>query len=474
MVSLNLWDIQTWSFVVTVSVLYCGLLLANAMRLKISCVKKSLIPSPVLAGFIVLAINSIWKLLFNSSLLSIQSLESLTYHCLGLGFVAVSLKTIKKVASKKIQKDYFETGLMAVSSYLVQGIVGISITIALSYIFINVFPASGLILPMGFAQGPGQAFTWGKNYENLWGFKNGGSFGLTIAALGFISASVGGIIYLKGMQKRGKISLDKLGSGSEALLRENFAEPNEIPDADSVDKLSIQVGLVFLGYFITYLIMQGLYKIFLLTGNAFLLNTVNPLVWGFSFLIGTVIAVVMKNTLKKLNDRKIIKRVYTSNYLLSRVSGLFFDLMVVASITAIDLSAFKTPEFILPLILISLFGSIATYWQIKIASKKLFPDYCDEQFLAMYGMNTGTASTAMVLLREIDPNLTTPASNNIVFQALYAIFFGFPMLLLLGFAPRSLTWSWVTLGLCIILLIIMQVLSYREFIFKKKVQKNES
>ncbi len=179
----------------------------------------------------------------------------------------------------------------------------------------------------------------------------------------------------------------------------------------------------------------------------------------------------MKNVLKKLNDKKILKRVYTSNYLLSRVSCLFFDLMVVASITAIDLSAFKTPEFILPLLLIAAFGSIATYWQIKIASKKLFPDYCDEQFLAMYGMNTGTASTAMVLLREIDPNLTTPASNNIVFQALYAILFGFPMLLLLGFAPRSLTWSWITLGLCIILLIIMQVLSYREFIFKKKSTK---
>ncbi len=472
MISFNLWDTQTWSFVITVSILYGGLLLANAIRINVRCIRKTLIPSPVLAGFLVLAINSIWKSIFDTSLLSISSLEALTYHCLGLGFVAVTLKTVKKAASKKIQKDYFETGLMSVSSYLIQGIIGISITIALSYVFVNVFPASGLILPMGFGQGPGQAFTWGKNYENLWDFKNGGSFGLTIAALGFISASIGGIIYLRGMQKRGKISLDAVGNDAEALLKEGQLGQNEIPDSDSLDKLSIQVGLVFLGYFITYLIMQGFYKIFLLSGNSFLLNTVNPLVWGFSFLIGTVIAVLMKNTLKKLHEKKIINRVYTSNYLLSRVSGLFFDLMVVASITAIDLTAFKTTEFILPLILISVFGSIATYWQIKIACKKLFPDYCDEQFLAMYGMSTGTASTAMVLLREVDPQLKTPASYNIVFQALYAIFFGFPMLLLLGFAPRSITWSWITLAVCIVLFIFMQILSYRELLFKKKVQKN--
>ncbi len=42
-----------------------------------------------------------------------------------------------------------------------------------------------------------------------------------------------------------------------------------------------------------------------------------------------------------------------------------FDLMVVASIAAIDLSAFTHKEFIIPLILVCTAGMFATYWYNK-------------------------------------------------------------------------------------------------------------
>ena len=49
-------------------------------------------------------------------------------------------------------------------------------------------------------------------------------------------------------------------------------------------------------------------------------------------------------------------------------------------------------------------------------------------------MLTGTASTGMILLKEIDPNFETPAAQNLILQQLSAVVFGAPLLLIVGFA----------------------------------------
>ena len=89
----------------------------------------------------------------------------------------------------------------------------------------------------------------------------------------------------------------------------------------------------------------------------------------------------------------------------------------------------------------------------------------EEQFLAMYGMLTGTASTGVILLREIDGNFTTPAADNLVYQNFPAIVFGFPIMLLATFAPKQ---PLVTLLILIPFFIIMNVILFRRQIFRKK------
>ena len=46
--------------------------------------------------------------------------------------------------------------------------------------------------------------------------------------------------------------------------------------------------------------------------------------------------------------------------------------------------------------------------------KKLYAEYPEEGFLGMFGMLTGTISSGILLVREIDPELKTPAANNLV------------------------------------------------------------
>ena len=83
----------------------------------------------------------------------------------------------------------------------------------------------------------------------------------------------------------------------------------------------------------------------------------------------------------------------------------------------------------------------------------------------MYGMLTGTASTGIILLREVDDEFKTPAADNLVYQNFPAIVFGFPIMLLATLAPQK---PYLTLILLIAFFLVMNVLLFRSFIFKKK------
>ena len=457
---------------IELTLLFGAMLFGNFLRRTIRPLRNSLIPSSVIAGFLLLAVNGVYKKLAGVSMFSNITLETMTYHCLGLGFVALALKSSQRNRERKARVDVFNTGVTVVSTYLLQALVGLSITLGLSYV-LSSWASAGLLLPMGYGQGPGQAYNWGNVYESATAypaFTNGASFGLTVAAMGFVSASVGGVIYLSFLKAKNRLKGPVANAQEiEDLSAEMITQKGEIPISESLDKFTVQFGLVFLTYMVGYLIMHfsslGLDRL-----GGFFSGTVKPLVWGFNFLIGTLCALLFKFLLRWWKQAGFLKRAYTNDFMLSRVAGVMFDVMVTASIAAIDLSAFKEPSFVLPLVLVCVLGAVATYAYINHVAKRTFPDYADESFLMLYGMLTGTASTGVILLREIDPLFQTPAANNLIYQQLWAIVFGFPMLLLLGVSPQSTGWTWFTLGCLVILFVVMNLILFRKRIFGKNKQ----
>ena len=299
--------------------------------------------------------------------------------------------------------------------------------------------------------------------------EGGTSFGLTVAAMGFLSASVGGVIYLNRLRRRGVLKESSGFVENEALTAEQLGGKNEIPLAESMDKFTVQLALVFIAYIAAYLFMKAVDLVIEagVLGN-FGFNTVRPLIWGFNFLFGTLFAILEKALLRGLHKKGVIKREYTNVFMQNRIAGFMFDLMVVASIAAIDLSAFAKSEFIVPLSIICVAGAAVTYAYLSFLCPRVFPNYSHEAFLSLYGMQTGTASTGVILLREMDPNFETQASDNIVYHQPWAIVFGFPMLLLLPVAAQSIVKGWVTLGILIVLFAVMQLIVFRKSIFKKK------
>ena len=73
----------------------------------------------------------------------------------------------------------------------------------------------------------------------------------------------------------------------------------------------------------------------------------------------------------------------------------------------------------------------------------------------MYGMMTGTISSGVLLLRELDPQMETPAANNLVIGSGFAILFGIPLLILVSLAPTSLLMTVVTLILLAVYYLIL-------------------
>ena len=118
-------------------------------------------------------------------------------------------------------------------------------------------------------------------------------------------------------------------------------------------------------------------------------------------------------------------------------------------------------------LLLGLVGLLVTYVYVYIVCRKLFPAYAEQQFLAMFGMLTGTASTGVILLREIDGDFKTPVADNLVYQNFPAMVFGFPILLLATMAPTK---PYITLAIVAVFMVVINILLFRSLIFRKKKQ----
>ena len=457
------WDYSVWGFFNIFAILLVSLLVANALKKAIPALEASLIPTSVLAGILLLAFSMIYDQfvpvkLFDSKLFGENGyayLEMITYHTLALGFIAGSLKTTGGKLSKKRAVEIFNTGVTTVSTYLVQAVVGMGITMIVALVLPGFFQAAGLLLPFGYGQGTGQAMNYGNIYETQFGFVGGKSFGLTVAALGFLSASIGGVIHLNILKKRGYLKTKKSREG--AIAENEIQSLDEIPMQESIDKFTVQVALIALSYLLAYVLMW-------LLGNV--LPGMKAVIYGFNFLLGVLSATLVKAVMNVLKKKGIAKREYTNNFLLTRASNFFYDIMVVAGIAAIRLDLIDNYWGVL--IILGVVGLVITYAYNRVVVNVLFKEYKEEQFLAMYGMLTGTASTGVILLRELDGDFKTPVADNLVYQNFPAIVFGFPIMLLATLAPVKPV---LTMILLTLFLIVLNVILFRAQLFGKKKAK---
>ena len=464
MVLLSNWNFSlenydsVWKFVVQIGLLLIFLLIGNGLRNLIPFLKKSLIPSSLIGGLLLLVTNIILKA-FDVTLIDKGIMQIVTYHGLAIGFIAMTLKTVK-TKNKVGRVKMFENGIMTGGAYMLQAFVGLGITLLFFMFSKNsdnpIYYGLGLLLPLGYGQGPGNALTWDINFTEMSEmFTGNGSVGLTIASVGFIVASLFGVLYINIFKRKGLIKVREQKHEERSIL--DFEEDNEIADSESVDKFSIQLGFVFLGYAISFAIMVGL---------GALSDFTNSIAWGFNFIWGVIAATLIKLVLNTLHKKKVIKQKYINNYQMDRISGFAFDIMIVAGVAAIEIEDVK--RYIWPVIILCAIGALITYIYIRVVSKHCFKGYEHEMFVTNFGTVTGIASNGMILLKEIDPNYETPASNLFVLSQFPAMISVAPLLLLLNFAGKSFTNAVIAFAIFLVLFIGYTLFLFRTAIFKKK------
>ena len=467
---------QVWSIICQIGLLLIFLLIGNLIRRVVPFLRKGNVPSALIGGLLLLCLDLLLtkgcgieaNLVVNKRVMQI-----ITYHALAIGFGAMSLKIAKKGSKGSFFKAV-QNGAITGGTYMLQAVIGIALSLIFFAAGTGLFYDTGVLLPLGFGQGPGNALTWDNNFTTLtndpsWSgpvFSGQGSVGLTIASIGFIVASLVGVIYINIFKHKHEIVLKE-----KAISRsvEDFEEEDEIEDSESVDKTSIQVALVILVYAAGLAIMVLFAYISKWTG----VKLFNDIAWGFNFIWCVITATLVKTLVKFLYKKKIIKRKYINNYQMDRISGFAFDMMIIAGVAAIDINVLK--EYALFIVIVCVAGTLVTILYVRMMCKRVFKDIQHEAFLTNFGTLTGTASNGMIFLREINPNYETPMNNIFVVSQLPAMIFVAPLLLLLNLSAKSLNGCYIALGIfggLFVLYTVFLILSPK-INFKKKEEPTE-
>ena len=273
--------------------------IATIIKLNMKFLQKHLIPVSMIAGFLGLGVSVFCEFVLDYQLFDRAFLEKLVYHLMGIGFISLALKERKSKKSRAIAN----TGFAIVNTYAIQAILGLAISLILFYTILpDLFPASGMILPLGYAQGPGQANNIGSTWEKLREistvyFKDGGNIGLTIATFGFIWAFLGGIPMINILTRRRKHvenTFDGRKDEISSLENEDLADRSiRLPKTLFSDDFTIQLMLIGVVYLVTFGFLSLAEWAFAPLGS--FATTLSDLFWGFNFLFGTLFALLARH-----------------------------------------------------------------------------------------------------------------------------------------------------------------------------------
>ena len=380
--------------------------LAAVLRRVIPGMNRMKIPDSMIAGLLGLALGPsvLGWLPINQDVL-----EKVVYHGLAVLFIAVSLQSPKggENSAAGVKSMAFGIPMMAV----LQGIIGILLVLIWSASVELIHPGVGLMLPLGFSQGPGQALAMGSAWEEL-GMVDGGQLGLIMAAMGFLWCVVVGVP-LVGLARRRGWLVDVDG---EAIHADD--ETRKVSAPGGLEPLTGQIAAVA----VVYLGAWGLIQLSTAAvgDNAQAVATL----YGFHFIIGALLAIAARKILHKVGQDELL-----DTPLLARISALTVDLVTVSAIAAVQIAVVKDWWFVV-LLFTGVGGGVTMVVCLWVA-RRAFPEASFEHALVLFGAATGTLATGLALLRILDPELRGPVPTSAVLGAAAALPLSAPLLIVL-------------------------------------------
>lgn len=458
--------------IINLGVVAAGLLFGALLRARVKLLQRYLIPSAIIGGFFLLLFYN-----FVAPRISLNAdfLGDLVYHLLNISFIAMALRnpSDEKPSDGSGRKAFVQNVIAIFGQYGLQCFFGLFATLVMILTFFpDLFPAIGLTLALGFELGPGQAYSMTLPWESL-GFTGGTSVGLAMAAAGFITGSIGGVILINLAVRKGWIPKEDAAKLSERKLFSGFLRKSETregsrltSEGESIDTLSYHVALIMVSYLVSWAMLAIIERLLLLLGPFG--GEIASTLWGVNFIFSMFAAAIVRMVIKRTGIDYTI-----DNGTLNRINGLSVDLTVTACLGAISLTALAA--YYIPVIVLIVVGILITCFVLPWYSSRIYSDHQFYRMLVLFGTATGTLPTGLSLLRVVDPDFETPAARDYAYASGMVFVFVFPLILFVNLPAYSYTQNnpmlfYAMLGITLLYTIIFAV-AYKLAAGKKAFRK---
>lgn len=371
------------------------------LRAAVPFLRNNLVPASVIGGvigFIVIQTGVIYNATVDDFSSIAGLLWSFSFANMGLTLAAKKKTTNKKRPLKERMADSQFSGICGmgffwVIPYALTGLLGYAVLKIIGGIW-GMDPVYGLLIPFGFAQGPGQSVTYGTMIQNS-GVVNAVQVGVTFAAAGFLVAFLIGVPWVrKGIQKglapyAGEMSESMTSGLYEPEEQQYYGKETTHPG--NVDTLAFHFSLVG----IAWVCGQAL-----CTLCAMIPGFVGEILSGFLYLYAMLVAYALRWIIGKLGFNKYLDRGTQV-----RISGFCIDMMVTSAFMGISLTVIGA--WIIPILAVVVVGTLFTYITTRYFGERFGGKHGFERTVAIWGTLTGTNATGQALCRMVDPNRKT-------------------------------------------------------------------
>lgn len=393
---------------------WCGIffLVAAIVRAKLRFIGSMLIPSCVIGGVIgCVFMNSTGLIGVTTADFSPISGQFYTFMFINLGVTLAAKKDEDQKLSydgglkgiRERMRDSQLSGIFGMGSYWAlaysfQALIGMGILYVIGGSF-DMDPVYGSIISFCFAQGPGQAVTYGTVMEEA-GWANAIQVGMFFSAVGFLVAFILGVPYAKKGIKNG-IACANTKMSEELKL--GFYPPEKQESygkittyGGNMDVMTFHLALVGLAW----VLGQQLGKFWGIFPGYF-----GELFPKLLFFNGMIAGYIIRWIMGKIGLHKYMDR-GTQN----RITNSATDFMVIATFMAINFQVIG--KWVIPMLVISVAVTAVTWVTINYFAPRFGGKNDFERLLGEWGTATGTNATGLALIRIADPdNETTTAAE---------------------------------------------------------------
>ncbi len=417
---------ESFHGVIAFAFMVAMILLGTVLRARLTWLQAALLPASLIGGLIGFALISLDLSMGYAS----EDFVAFAFHFFTLSFMSLVLTGRNEVSGdQSVQPGAWWLSIGWTMSLVMQALIGL--TVIWTYNLVTDGELSrylGMLVTHGFTQGPGQAMAMGSIWQNEFAVDNAISFGLIYASAGFIVSFLVGVPAARYAIHRG------LNQNTSARLTRVFLsgihERGERPSAGAqvthsgnVDSLVYHLGILGVAYLLTntYLVqvqtlLQDVTFMGLPMGVLFSHN--------LFFIHGLIVCLLIRGLMDKMGWGHLI-----DNETQKRITGSSVDLMMVATVMSIQLSLLAA--YIVPIVAVCLSAALVTGLMCFVFGR-LLNTLPVERAITLFGCCTGSTGSGLLLLRILDPDLSTTVSRELAFFNVAIIFLSLHVLMFMA------------------------------------------